>query len=80
MKSHNYDAQMGGDTDDMELCQRYGIDRTLAYTPKINEALRLAIREENVNDLTRGGYSDGQARSISDKNYNDAAKGGSTVK
>jgi len=75
-KSYNYDAQLGGDTDDMELCHRYGLNTELAYTPEINEALRKAIREENISDLIKGGYSEGQARSISDKHYNDALKGG----
>lgn len=79
-KSYNYDAQMGGNTDDMELCQRYGLDSSLAYTPNINEALRQAIRQENFNDLVRAGYSEGQARSIADKQYNDAAKGASMIK
>jgi len=70
--SYNYDAQLGGDTDDMELCHRYGIDTSLAYTPQINEAIRLAVKSENVTDLLTGGYSDGQARSIADKHYQDA--------
>ncbi len=70
--SYNYDAQLGGDTDDMELCHRYGIDTSLAYTPKINEAIRLAVKNENINDLLTAGYSDGQARSIADKHYQDA--------
>ena len=49
--SYNYDAQLGGDTDDMELCHRYGIDTSLAYTPKINEAIRLAVKNENINKV-----------------------------
>jgi hypothetical protein len=79
-KSHNYDAMLGGDTDDMELCQHYGLDSALAYTPKINEAIRLAVKQENFNDLTKAGYSEGQARSIADKHYQDALKGASFIK
>lgn len=76
MKSFNYDAQLGGDTDDMELVQRYGLDKAVAYTPKINEAMRQAIRAENYQDFLKAGYSEGQARSLSDKHYQDAATGG----
>lgn len=79
-KNYNYDAQMGGDTDDIELCHRYSLDSSLAYTPAINEALRQAIRQENVSDLLRAGYSEGQARSIADKHYADAAKGAAQIK
>jgi len=79
-KNYNYDAQMGGDTDDIELCHRYGIDSSLAYTPGINEALRQAIRQENVSDLLKAGYSEGQARSIADKHYADAVKGAESIK
>ena len=79
-KNYNYDAQLGGDTDDMELCNRYGIDQTLAYTPAINEAVRKSVREENVNDLIKGGYSRGQAMSIADKSYNDAVEAAKLMK
>jgi hypothetical protein len=75
-KSFNYDAQLGGDTDDMELVQRYSLNPELAYTPKINEAIRQAVRSENVQDLLRAGYSEGQALSVADKHYNDAVEGG----
>jgi hypothetical protein len=75
-QSFNYDARLGGDTDDMDLCRRYGIDPSLAYTVGINEAVRKAIQKENIYDLQRAGYSEGQAMSIADKQYNDAAAGG----
>lgn len=78
-KSYNYDAQLGGDTDDLELCQHYGLDSSLAYTPQINEAIRQAVRTENVNDLLTAGYSEGQARSIADAKYADAAKGAKLI-
>lgn len=71
-QNYNYDAQLGGDTDDMELCQRYGIDPSFAYTPEINEHIRKAVRDENVKDLLTAGYSEGQARSMADKNFNSA--------
>jgi len=71
-QSHNYDAKLGGDTDDMELVQRYGLDPKVAYTPAINDAMRKAISAENIVDLQRGGYSEGQARSIAAKQLNSA--------
>lgn len=60
-KSFNLDAQLGGDTDDMELCQRYGLDPALAYTPKINDAIFNAVQKESEQDLLRGGMEPRQA-------------------
>ena len=39
-QSYNYDAQLGGDVDDLELCHRYGIDTSYAYTPEINDQIK----------------------------------------
>jgi len=40
-KSYNKNASQ---YDDMEYVQRYGLDPSLAYTPKINEAIEAAIK------------------------------------
>ena len=69
-QSYNYDAQLGGDVDDLELCHRYGIDTSYAYTPEINDQIKRAIREETVSDLIQGGYSEGHAKSVADSAYN----------
>jgi len=56
----------------MELVQRYGLDPQVAYTSAINEAMRKAIHNENVEDLTTAGMSEGQAKSIAGKQLNSA--------
>ena len=56
-KSYNLDALTGGDTDDMDLCQQYGINPQYAYTPKINDVMFETIRESSINDLIRAGKS-----------------------
>jgi hypothetical protein len=63
-KNHNIAYIIGVDTDDMELVNRYGLDPSVAYTPRINAAVRKAVHDETLIDLLEDGYSDSMARSI----------------
>ena len=71
-KSYNLDSQLGGDTDDMELVQRYGINPELAYTSGINEAIFKAVHDESVRDGIEGGLTPEQAMKSAMKSSGDA--------
>jgi len=71
-KNFNLEAQLGGDTDDMELIQRYGLDPNLAYTPHINDAIFDAVQKESISDMLRGGLSQKDAEKQALFHSNDA--------
>jgi hypothetical protein len=73
-KNHNLAALVGVETDDMELVTRYGLDPSVAYTPKINAAVRKAVHDETLIDLRDAGYDSGMARSIAAKGVNEGER------
>jgi hypothetical protein len=73
-KNYNLDAMTGGDTDDLDLCDKYNIDPALAYTPMINDAMFKVMNQESVAAMIADGYTVGQAKEISDQ-QTDSARG-----
>jgi len=55
MKNHNIAWILDGETTDNELVERYNLDPSLAYTPKINAAVRQAVYDENIREMTARG-------------------------
>ena len=47
-KSYNENALRGGDIDDMEVVEEFGLDPTLAYTPAINDAMLELVYTQNI--------------------------------
>ena len=47
-KSYNYLALRGAQVDDMEFIEQFGLDPSLAYTPKLNEAMLDQSMKENI--------------------------------
>ena len=61
-KSKNILFQSGQDVDDMEIIEKYGLSRDLAFTPNINKAMFNAMEEHNYNGYIKQGMSDTKAR------------------
>ena len=61
-KSYNIEALRGGDLDDMELIEQYGLDPALAYTPEINAAAAEAQMKDSIAD----GMDPAEAKKIMD--------------
>ena len=47
-KSYNYLALRGAGVDDMEFVEENGLDPSLAYTPKINDAMLDIVYDQNI--------------------------------
>lgn len=47
-KSYNYLALRGAGVDDMEFVENFGLDKSLAYTPKINDAMLDITYQQNI--------------------------------
>ena len=47
-KSFNYLALRGAGVDDMEFVEQFGLDASVAYTDKINEAMLDITYEQNL--------------------------------
>jgi len=48
-KNYNILALRGANVDDMEYIETFGLDPSLAYTPKLNDAMLDAMYQENIN-------------------------------
>jgi hypothetical protein len=66
-KSYNLDALTGGDTDDLDLCDKYNINPNFAYTPMINDKMFEAINRESIAEMIKAGYTEGQAKELADQ-------------
>lgn len=66
-KNYNLDALTGGDTDDLDLCDKYNINPNLAYTPMINDAMFKVMNQESVDAMVQDGYTFDQAKKLSDQ-------------
>jgi len=55
MTKRNYNrlALQGLDIDDMDFIQDFNLDPSLAYTPKINDAMLDLMYEQNVNNFMK---------------------------
>ena len=47
-QNFNYLALRGGNVDDMEFVDQFGLDPAVAYTPKINDVMLEQVYNENV--------------------------------
>lgn len=47
-KSYNYLALRGAGVDDMEYVEHFGLDPSVAYTPKINDAMLDITYQQNI--------------------------------
>ena len=57
-KNYNILALRGGAVDDMEYVETFGLDPTLAYTPKLNDAMLMQSMKENID----AGMDEAEAR------------------
>jgi hypothetical protein len=62
-KNYNRLAMQGVQIDDMEFCQQFKLDPSLAYTPKINTAMLDLMYDKNIKGFQSEGYSLDQAKS-----------------
>ena len=63
-RSYNRLALRGADVDDMEYVETFGLDPSVAYSKKINEALLDSSEQDNINHLRdKKGYNESDARS-----------------
>ena len=63
-KSYNVDALRGGDYDDMEYVERFNLDPSVAYTPKINDAMLNLIERENTEHYISKGMPEAEAKAM----------------
>jgi len=57
MKNYNYLALQGWEVDDMDIVEEWGLDKSLAFTPEINDAYLDALYKttlENYMSLDAG--------------------------
>ncbi len=47
-KSYNYLALKGAPVDDMEFVEQFGLDKSIAYTDKINDAMLNITYDQNI--------------------------------
>ena len=47
-KSYNYLALRGAGVDDMEYVEQFGLDPSIAYTPKINDVMLDMVHQQNL--------------------------------
>ncbi len=47
-KSFNYLALKGANVDDMEFVEQFGLDKSVAYTDKINDAMLNITYDQNI--------------------------------
>lgn len=47
-KSFNYLALRGAPVDDMEFVEQFGLDKNIAYTDKINDAMLQVTYDQNI--------------------------------
>ena len=70
-KSYNNNAKY---YDDMEYVEKYNLDPSVAYTPKINEAIAGAIRKENEAWYLKQGDKPEVAKMKAQNKYNEAMR------
>jgi hypothetical protein len=78
-QSYNLDAMTGGDTDDLDLCDKYNINPDFAYTPMINEEMFKAMNRESIAEMIKAGYTEGQAKELADQQTRSARNHASEV-
>jgi len=62
-KNYNRLAMQGIQMDDMEFCQQFKLDPSLAYTPKLNIAMLDLMYDKNIRGFESEGYSLDQSKS-----------------
>lgn len=73
-KSYNVLALRGAEVDDMEYVDTYGLDPSVAYTPKINEVMLDRVYADNLKFYRDKGMEEGEARAKAKSNMMVARK------
>ena len=60
-KSYNYLALRGAGVDDMEFVEQFGLDPSIAYTPKLNDVMLERTRQENRDAYIAQGMDEKEA-------------------
>lgn len=60
-KSYNVLALRGQDIDDMEYVETFGLDPSLAYTPRLNDAMLDKVYQDNLEYYREEGLSEAEA-------------------
>jgi len=71
-KSYNVLALRGQDVDDMEYVERYNLDPSIAYTPKINDVMLDKVYEENLELYRSEGLDEATAKQKAKRNRAEA--------
>ena len=75
-KSFNYLALRGAPVDDMEFVEQFGLDPSVAYTDKINEAMLDITYDQNIaSGIDKDTAAENRANSRKDLNLLFASKG-----
>ena len=67
-KSYNVLALRGAAVDDMEYVETYGLDPSIAYTPKINDVMLDRIYADNLKFYREEGSEESVARAKAKEN------------
>ena len=73
-KSYNYLALRGAGVDDMEFVEQFGLDPSVAYTNKINEAMLDINEKENADFYVSEGIEMGEAKAKAKHNRMNAER------
>lgn len=74
-KSYNYLALRGDDVDDMEYVERFNLDPSVAYTPKINDVMLDKAYKDNLEFYRGEGMSEAEAVKAARARQEDARQG-----
>jgi len=75
-KSFNYLALRGANVDDMEFVEQYGLDPSVAYTDKINDAMLDITYDQNIaSGVSKEQAAENRANARKDLNSLLASKG-----
>lgn len=67
-KNYNYLALRGAGVDDMEFVEQFGLDPSVAYTPKINEVMLDMTEKENMDFYLEDGMNQEEAMAAAKHN------------
>lgn len=62
--SHNYIALRGGEVDDMEFVEEYGVPKEYAYTRKLNDFMLDLLQTKNEQFYMSEGKDEDEAKSL----------------
>ena len=75
-KSFNYLALRGANVDDMEFVEQFGLDPSVAYTDKINDAMLNMTYDQNIaSGISKEQAAENRANARKDLNSLLASKG-----